>query len=58
MQENQSQYKCKQCGQLLNSPEALRDHEKTHQGQAQQGGRGQQQGSGQARTAGGSQTRE
>src|SRR5215472_6558752 len=56
MQENQNQYKCRQCGQVLNSQEALRDHEKTHQGQAQQGGRSQQQSGGQARTAGGGQT--
>jgi hypothetical protein len=55
MQENQN--KCKQCGQVLSSPEALREHEKTHQGQ-QTSGQQQREGQqgGQTRGAGGGQS--
>jgi hypothetical protein len=52
-----TQYKCKQCGQVLNSAEALREHEKTHAGQGQQPS-GQQGEGGQTRGAGGGQSRE
>ena len=53
MPDNQN--KCKQCGAVMNSPEALREHEKTHKGQQSGGGQQQQggQGGGQVRGAGG-----
>jgi len=34
------QYKCKECGKMLSSENELREHEKTHKGQSQQGGQG------------------
>jgi hypothetical protein len=34
------QYKCKECGKMLSSENELREHEKTHKGQSQQGAQG------------------
>ena len=59
-QRGSEQSKCKVCGSVLNSSEALREHEKTHRGQGQQsqgqGQHGQQgQGSGQGQSGQGKQ---
>jgi len=35
-QSHSQNFHCKECGKTLNSPEELRDHEKTHQGRGQQ----------------------
>jgi hypothetical protein len=42
------QYKCRDCGKVLNSDSDLREHEKAHKGQSQQGS----QGTGTSRQAG------
>jgi hypothetical protein len=34
------QNKCKECGKMLSSENELREHEKTHKGQSQQGSQG------------------
>jgi len=49
-QQGTQQIRCKECGKILSSVNELREHEKTHKGQTQQGGQrsSQQAGGGQS----------
>lgn len=36
-QQGNQQFRCRECGKVLNSSNELREHEKVHKGQGQQG---------------------
>ena len=38
-QSGQQQFRCQECGKVLNSSEEMREHSKSHQGQRQHQGR-------------------
>jgi uncharacterized C2H2 Zn-finger protein len=54
-QQQQQNFRCPQCGKVLNSQEEFREHEKQHKGQSFQAGSAGQTG-GQTRGAGGGQS--